>query len=103
MNNFLALRQADIADFSQNRQEVVRQRVETRLRSAEFIGNLIELFGPVMADTLTVMGGGQPVDERESYLTIEGEADDDFPYGGEDDDTPEGPPPGPGARNEIIR
>lgn len=85
MNNFLALREHDLASFTGERKAVVRRRVERELRTAEFIASIVELFGPVMADTLNVMGGG------ESLLT------------NEDDDFDEGPSPGPSPTSDIIR
>ncbi|PPK87703.1 hypothetical protein CLV84_0653 [Neolewinella xylanilytica] len=85
MNNFLALRDEDIASFTGERQAVVRRKVERELRTAEFIASVVELFGPVMADTLNVMGGGEPMVDL----------DDDDPFNDE--------PLGPGTNRDIIR
>ncbi|MGB3801705.1 MAG: hypothetical protein WA952_17945 [Lewinella sp.] len=85
MNNFLALRDQDLAAFTGERQVTVRRRVERELRTAELIASVVELFGPVMADTLNVMGGGDPIVDLE----------DDDPFG-ED-------PPSPGMNHDIIR
>jgi hypothetical protein len=59
MNSFLALREQDLAAFDEERRTRVRQRVERELHSAEFVASIVELFGPVAADTLNVMSGGQ--------------------------------------------
>jgi hypothetical protein len=64
MNSFLALREQDIASFDEPRRVAVRQRVERELRAAEFVGAVLELFGPVMADPLSVLGGGEVPMER---------------------------------------
>ncbi|WP_116106324.1 hypothetical protein [Lewinella sp. IMCC34191] len=85
MNNFLALRDEDLAAFTGERQATVRKRVERELRTAELIASVVELFGPVLADTLNVMGGGDPILEL----------DDDDPFGEE--------PSGPGMNPDIIR
>ena len=85
MNSFLALRDDDIAAFTGEREAIVRERVERDLRTAELVASIVELFGPVMADTLNVMGGGDPV------LDLQ----DDDPFGEE--------PPGPSDNRDIIR
>ena len=83
MNNFLALRDQDIASFTGERETAVRTRVEKDLRTAEFVASIIELFGPVMADTLNVMSGGEPrLDE---------------------DDSPGDEPAGPGNNHDSTR
>ena len=84
MNSFLALRDYDIASFTGEREAVVRERVERDLRTAELVASIVELFGPVMADTLNVMGGGEPI------LDL-----DDDPFGEE--------PRGPSDNRDIIR
>ena len=89
MNNFLALREEDLAAFAGERQRVVRKRVERELRTAEFIASMVELFGPVMADTLNVLGGGDPL------LVVSGNDDDPF---GEEDTAP-----GPRTNPDFIR
>ena len=89
MNNFLALREEDLATFAGERQRVVRKRVERELRTAEFIASLVELFGPVMADTLNVLGGGDPL------LVVSDQDEDPF---GETDSAP-----GPRTNPDIIR
>ncbi|MBB4079606.1 hypothetical protein GGR28_002231 [Lewinella aquimaris] len=94
MNSFLALQEQELTAFTEARQVRVRQRVERELKSAEFIGSLIELFGPVMADTVNVLGGGDPLVQDETYLLLQ-ESEDDDPYGS--------PPPGPGDSGQIIR
>ena len=86
MNAFLQLQDQDLRAFAAERQHSVRQRVERSLRSAEYVASIIELFGPVMADTLNVMSGGKPLPE-DDYLALH-ESEDDDPYGH--------PPPGPG-------
>ena len=90
-NAFLLLRDLELADFAVERQERVRVRVETQLKTAEFIGSVVELFLPLAADTLTTMAGGEPLSTDTPYLsaaTLEAEsqrrATDDL-----------SPPPGP--------
>lgn len=60
MNAFLLLREEDLAAFTPERRVAVRERVEQQLQTAELVGNLIELFGPMLADTLTALSGGDP-------------------------------------------
>ena len=87
----------EVRAFVEERQDRVRHRVESRLRTLEFWGDVLELFVPVMADTVTSLTGGEPIAPDVSYLTIlEGERQDND----EDSDTP---PPGPSDRDEIIR
>lgn len=82
----MALREEDMAAFDEGRRLVVRERVEKSLKTAEFVAGVIELFGPVMADTLTVLVGGEArhtdADEA-NYLTLRDVAgdDDDEAYG----------------------
>ena len=82
MNPFLALRDEELTVFDEDRRLVVRRRVERELRSAEFITSMVELFGPVLADTLTVLGGGEAA-EREpdapDYFTVPDDDDGDEP------------------------
>lgn len=85
MNAFLQLQDQDLQSFSTERQHSIRQRVERSLRSAEHLASIIELFGPVLADTLNVMSGGDTLREME-YLSLQESGDDD-PFGQ--------PPPGP--------
>ncbi|CAH0998717.1 hypothetical protein LEM8419_00063 [Neolewinella maritima] len=92
MNAFLLLQEQDVADFRGTRSRAVRQRVEGNLRSAEFVGSLIELFGPRLADTLSVLSGGTPSLVDEQYLRLR-EGEDDDPYGQ--------PPRGPGPSASI--
>ena len=89
MNNFLALREEDLAAFAGERELVVRKRVERELRTAELIASMVELFGPVLADTLNVMGGGDPL------LVVSDEEEDPF---GEADQAPT-----PRDNRDIIR
>ena len=82
-------------EFRQNRQDDVRAKVEARLRTSEFVGNVLELFFPKMADTISVMMGGEAIEGRDEYPTINGKGialrDDKLPPGGPED------------RDEIIR
>ncbi|MCP9236953.1 hypothetical protein [Lewinella sp. JB7] len=94
MNAFQALQEQELTVFTEERRIKVRQRVERELRGAEFIGRLIELFGPVMADTVNVMSGGDPLVQDETYLMLQ-EAEDDDPYGD--------PPAGPATPGPTIR
>lgn len=65
MNAFLLLREEDLAAFTPERSAAVRERVEQQLRTAELLGSIVELFGPRLADTLTVMSGGEEPTEGE--------------------------------------
>ena len=94
MNSFLALRNEELTAFSGERRQTVRRRVERNLRTAEFIASVVELFGPVMADTVNVLGGGQSMLEGESLRTYS-ETDDDDPFGA--------PPAGPRGPGETVR
>lgn len=88
MNAFLQLREQDLTAFSEQRSEVVRERVERSLHRAELAASIIELFGPVLADTLTVLSGAT-VEELAAAghlpggasRTQAGPAPDDEPYG----------------------
>ncbi len=91
MNSFLALREQEVRAFVSERQDRVRDRVESRLRTIQFWGDVVELFVPVMADTVTSLAGGEPIDPSPDYFTIlEGERESE-------------PGGGPTDRNEIIR
>jgi hypothetical protein len=81
MNSFLALQAQDLAAFDEPRRRAVRERVERELKAAEFVGTVIELFGPVMFDTLNVLGGGKPRREEPELATFR-EGEDNDPYGG---------------------
>ncbi len=92
MNPFLALREQDLTSFSPQHRARVRQEVRRSLRTAELIASIVQLFGPVMADTLSVMGGGDSFLE-EDYLTVrETTEPDGDPFGA-----------APGGPHEIIR
>ena len=84
-----------MAEFVAHRQDGVRAKVEQRLRRQEFIGNVLELFFPKLADTLTVMAGGEAIEGQEDYPTI---GDDDLTI-----ETDQKRLPGPEDRDEIIR
>ena len=91
MNSFLALREQEVKTFVDERQDRVRARVESRLRTLQFWGDVVELFVPMMADTVTSLTGGEPTDPAPDYFTIlEGERESEA--GG-----------GPTDRDEIIR
>ncbi|THH37717.1 hypothetical protein [Neolewinella litorea] len=92
MNSFLALRDQDLAAFTGERRTGIRKRVERELRTAEFIASIVELFGPVMADTVSVLSGGHSMQAEESYRTFS-ESEDDDPFG----EPPARPP------QEIVR
>ncbi|NJB86882.1 hypothetical protein GGR26_002659 [Lewinella marina] len=77
MNSFLALQDQDLAAFNGERRAGVRKRVERELRTAEFIASIVELFGPVMADTLSALSGGQGIGADETYRTFSASEDDD--------------------------
>lgn len=78
--------------FIANRQEEVYNKVEARLRTYEFLGDVAELFFPKLADTVTAMLGGETIESDTEYLTIE--------EGGWAGDKP---PLGPGNQDDIIR
>lgn len=94
-NSFLQLRSLEIAEFEEERLDRVRAKVEKRLRTSEFVGSVLELFFPKLADTITVMMGGEAIEGQEDYSTIE----DKYPL-----IKPDQPRlPGGGERDEIIR
>ena len=89
MNGFLQIQNEEIAEFVATRQDRVRSRVESRLATYELLGNVAELFFPKLADTVTVMLGGEISDPDTEYLTIE-----EGGWAGDD------PPAGPGSPDE---
>jgi len=97
MNSFLQLEDEDISRFVVERQDAVREAVHSKLSTHQFIGDVVELFFPKLADTVTVLLGGDVIATEPNYLTISGDESD------ESDDTPPPPPLGPGDRDEIIR
>ena len=70
-NSFLQLREQEMAEFTEQRQEAVREKVESRLRTSQFVGDVLELFFPKMADTITVMMGGEAIEGQDDYPTVE--------------------------------
>ena len=70
-NSFLELRDLEMTEFREHRQEVVRQKVEKQLRTSAFISDVLELFFPKMADTITVMMGGEAIEGQDDYPTVE--------------------------------
>lgn len=94
MNSFLQLYEEDNNKFVQRYEDEVRRTVEGRIRTVHFISDLIELFFPKLADTATVLMGGDIIDPEDPYLTID-----------ETETPPSGPPPAPGndSGEEIIR
>lgn len=92
MENFLQLRDEEMSLFVADKQDKVRDKVYSRLRTFELWGDIAELFLPKLADTFSVMLGGDVSDPDTEYLTIE--------EGGWVDDAP---PAGPGDRNDHIR
>ncbi|MTB53414.1 hypothetical protein [Lewinella sp. W8] len=99
MSSFLQIKEEEINQFVELRQDRVRQQVETKLSTYEFIGSLFEMYLPMMADTMTAIMGSDPIDDDDEYRTIE-EIDDE-----ESDNPPLGPgaPKGPDNNDEIIR
>ncbi|SEQ75026.1 hypothetical protein [Neolewinella agarilytica] len=97
MNGFLQLKDEEINAFVQVRQDTVRNTVESRLGTYHFIGDVVELFFPKVADTITVLAGGDVINPDSEYLTIE--------EGGsiEDNLNDRRLPSGPGDQDEIIR
>lgn len=96
MNNFLQLQDEEMQRFIEERQDSVREVVESRISTNQLIGDVVELFFPKLADTFTVMLGGEVIDPDPEYFTIEGNDEDE-------DEAPPSPPAGPGDRDEIIR
>lgn len=92
MNGFLQIQEEEITRFVATRQDQVRDRVESRMSTYELLGNMAELFFPVLADTVTVMLGGEASASDSEYLTIE-----EGGWAGDD------PPAGPGLQDDIIR
>ncbi len=92
MNSFLALQEQDLTAFNPEHRLRVRREVQRNLRTAEFLASVVQLFGPVMADTLSVMGGGDSLLQKEDYLTLRETEPDGDPFGA-----------GPGGPREIIR
>lgn len=92
MNGFLQIQEEEITRFVATRQDKVRDRVESRMSTYELLGNMAELFFPVLADTVTVMLGGETSNPDSEYLTIE-----EGGWAGDD------PPAGPGPQDDIIR
>lgn len=94
MNNFLNIHDEDVDQFVQVHQDGVRRNVEGRVRAVHFIGDVVELFFPRLADTMTVLMGGEVIDPEDMYLTIE-----------ENSSFNNSPPPPPGGfgEDDIIR
>lgn len=83
MNGFLEIKDDEINRFVTDYQDGVRDKVASRVATYNLLGNVAELFFPVMADTLTVMLGGEASVFDSDYLTIEegGWVGDDPPAG----------------------
>ena len=64
-----------MTEFREHRQDAVRQKIEKQLRTSAFISDTLELFFPKLADTLTVMMGGEAIEGQDDYRTVD---DDDF-------------------------
>lgn len=92
MNNFLQLAAEEQQHFVVTYQDRMRAKIEGRLRTYELMGDVAELFFPKLADTLTVLLGGEISDPDTEYLTIE--------EGGWAGDNP---PAGPGSPDGNIR
>ena len=98
MSSFLQIKEEEINQFVELRQDRVRQKVESQISAYEFIGSLFEMYLPMMADTMTALAGSDPVEKDDEYRIIE-ESD------GSEDTPPSGPgaPKGPDNNDEIIR
>lgn len=92
MNSFLQLRDEEMSLFVATKQDDVRDKVYSRLRTYELWGDIAELFFPKLADTFSVMLGGDISDPDSEYLTI-----DEGGWVGDE------PPAGPGDRDDHIR
>lgn len=95
MNSFLQIHNEDIDEYVEKYQDQIRKGVESRVRTVHLITDLLDLFLPKLADTATVLLGGDITDLEDLYLTIEEEPDQ----------SSQGPPPQPGGANgdDIIR
>jgi hypothetical protein len=95
MNSFLQIHKEDTGGFVEKYQDQVRKEVEGRVRTIHLISDLVDLFFPKLADTATVLLGGEITDQEELYLTIEEGSVQ----------SPQGPPSSPGGANgdDIIR
>ena len=98
MNPFQQLREEEIQEFVALRQDRVRRRVNDRLRTLQFYGDILDLFTNKLADTATTLNGGEPSLPDSEYRTI---LDNDTLGPGDDPDLL--PPAGPEDRDEIIR
>ncbi|MEL7161054.1 MAG: hypothetical protein AAFN92_09865 [Bacteroidota bacterium] len=96
MNSFLQLEAEDIQQFVVERQDTVRETVHDRVSTHQFIGDVVELFFPRMADTMTVLLGGDVAEPDPNYFTLS----EDEP---EDTNQDRLPPAGPTGQDEIIR
>lgn len=92
MENFLQLRDEEMGLFVANKQDDVREEVYSRLRTYELWGDIAELFFPKLADTFSVLLGGDVIEPDTEYLTVE-----EGGWVGDD------PPAGPGDRDDFIR
>ncbi|MBC6996167.1 hypothetical protein QWY85_05060 [Neolewinella lacunae] len=97
MNSFLQLQDQDIQLFVSERQEKVREVVESRVKATHYIADIVELFFPRLADTLTVTLGGEAIEPNPEYFTIRDAEDQSTNSPSKDK------PAGPGDRDEIIR
>ena len=99
MSSFLQIKEEEIQQFVELRQDRVRQKVESQINTYEFIGSLFEMYLPMLADTMTALAGSDPIEKDDEYRTIE-ESDDSG-----DNPPPSGPgaPKGPDNNDEIIR
>ncbi|MFK8164690.1 MAG: hypothetical protein AB8H12_19750 [Lewinella sp.] len=95
MNSFLQIHNEETGGFVEKYQDQVRKEVEGRVRTVHLISDLVDLFFPKLADTATVLLGGEITDLEEPYLTIEEGSDQ----------SSQGPPPQPGGADsdDIIR
>lgn len=97
MSSFLQIKEEEIQQFLELRQDRVRQKVERQINTYEFVGSLFEMYLPMLADTITALAGSDPIDQNDDYRIIETEDDPTPPPPGS------GAPKGPGNNDEIIR
>ncbi|MEM9928200.1 MAG: hypothetical protein AAF840_00140 [Bacteroidota bacterium] len=95
INSFLKLYEEDNEKFVQEYELGVRRTVKERVRTVHLISDIIELFFPRLADTATLMIGGDVIDPDDPYLTIDEK--DSLPPSGST------PPLGPEGDEEVIR
>lgn len=92
MNSFKLLEDEDgLRLFQPERKERIRDKVQGRLETMRFLGTILEMYVPVMADTVTNLTGG----EGRSLYADELPEDFEFPDTDFTSDENQLPPSGP--------